>query len=98
MRKLLLFVLFLLFPATGRSQAPSTPPGTVFGTISSTECVVLGLGSVQGALRVGVTGTWTGSLHFQISVDLLNWSDDDFISLPVVAPAAASAVTSTTTS
>lgn len=71
-------------------MALTLPPNVVQGTIAANAAAVLG-GSGKGTtVGVQITGTWTGTIAFQGSIDGVTWVAVSMTPIPTAA-----AVTST---
>ena len=85
MRKIqkLLLLLFLLCAIPVSAQQWSAP---ISGDITDSQCVTQ-IVHGETSLRIQVSGTWTGFLHFEVASDSI-YVDEDFLILPVSAPPA----------
>ena len=60
------------------------------GSITSTQGITVN-SQGSGTVTIGITGTWTGTLVFEVTIDSINW-----ISYPAISLSSGSVVTSTT--
>jgi hypothetical protein len=74
-RRHLLALLAVLATIVGlEAQAPARTSGTLTSTTCpGTGCLVLPLGSANGTGIVDVSGSWTGTLPFEVSADNSTW-------------------------